>query len=48
MTKASESFIDVLYYHEMYGSALCWMSVPSIDRELRNIQSKSSKVIALK
>ena len=48
MKKASESFIDALYYHEMFGSAACWMTVSSVDRELRKLQSKSSKITALK
>ena len=32
----------------MFGSAACWMTVPSVDRELRKLQSKSSKITALK
>ena len=48
MKKASELYIDALYYHEMYGSASCWMTVSSVDRELRKLKSKSSKVTALK
>ena len=48
MKKASESFIDALYYHEMFGSASCWMNIPSVDCELRKLKSKSAKITALK
>ena len=27
--QASETFIDALYYHEMYNSAACWKTVSS-------------------
>ena len=48
MAKSSENFIDALYYHEMYGSAACWMSSRAVDNELKKIKSKSAKLEALK
>ena len=46
--KASESFIDALYYHEMYFSPACWKTENIVDRELQKLKSKSAKLYALK
>ena len=48
MTKASEAFIDTLYYHEMYHSLACWKSTAMVERELKKLTSKTAKVYALK
>ena len=46
--KASESFIDALYYHEMYFSPACWKTENIVNRELQKFKSKSAKLYALK
>ena len=44
----SEKYIDALYYNEMFYSAECWNNADAFDREMKNLNSKVSKLIALK
>ena len=44
----SENYIDALYYNEMFYSAACWNTSASVDRELKNMNSKSPKLLDLK
>ena len=46
--KASEKFIDALYYYEMYFSPACWKTAKIVDREMQKLTSKSAKLNALK
>ena len=46
--RASETYIDALYYHEKYNSAACWKTPSSVDRELCKLKSKTAKITALK
>ena len=46
--KASESYIDALYYHEMYFSPACWKTENIVDHEPQKLKSKSAKLYALK
>ena len=48
MDRASESYIDAIYYHEMFHSNACWKTSSMVDRELKKIRSKSAKLNALK
>ena len=48
MMKASEAFVDALYYHEMYGSAKCWRTADMVNCELGKLTSNKSKIDALK
>ena len=47
MIKSSEVFID-MYYHDMYGSAACWKTVATVNREPRKLTSNKSKIDVLK
>jgi hypothetical protein len=46
--KASEKYIDALYYHEMWGSAACWNTMQKVDSEYAKLGSKSAKLEAVK
>ena len=48
MRKSNESYIDDLYYHDMYYQAACWKTSQSVDCELKKLKSKSAKLVALK
>ena len=48
VNKASEDFIDALYYYEMYCSLACWKTVTMVDCKLRKLKSKTAKLNALK
>ena len=45
---ASESYIDALYYFEMWGSAACWKTTTKADEEYAKLTSKSAQLEALK
>ena len=48
MMKASEEFVDALYYHEMYGSAAYWKTADMISCDLGKFTSKNFNIDALK
>ena len=48
LDRASESYIDAIYYHEMFHFNACWKTSSMVDRELKKIRSKSAKLNALK
>ena len=48
MDRATESFIDAIYYHEMYNSEACWRVNRDVDRGLKNLKSNTAKINALK
>ena len=48
LEKASEAYIDGIYYHEMYHSHACWRTSSMVDRELNKLKSKNAKLNALK
>ena len=48
LAKGQESFIDALYYREMYDSPACWKTAAAVDRELAKLKSKASQLEALK
>ena len=41
-------YIDALYYNEMFYSVACWNNDAAVDREMKNMNSKSYKLLALK
>ena len=43
MQKATETYMDALYYYDKYNSPVCWMNVKDVDKELEKIKSKSKK-----
>ena len=43
-----EKYIDAIYYNEMFYFAACWNTAAAVDRKLKNLNSKSSKPLALK
>ena len=48
MHKASEAYIDSLYYFEMYSSLSCWKTKSEVNYELKRLKSNTSKLNALK
>ena len=44
----SEKYISALYYNEMFYSAACWNTAAAIYRRVKNLNIKSSKILALK
>jgi hypothetical protein len=46
--KASEGYIDALYYHEMWGSPACWKTAAKATAEYAKLNSTSAKLEALK
>ena len=44
----SEKYIDALYYNEMFYSEACWNTAAVVDRDMKNINSNSYKILALK
>ena len=46
--RASEAYIDGIYYHEMVNSQACWKTSAQVDRELKKLKSKSAKLDGLK
>ena len=48
MDRATESFIDAIYYHEMYNSEACWRVNRDVDRGLKKLKSNTAKINALK
>ena len=48
MKKATEKYIDALYYYDKYNSHACWMNVKDVDREVKKLKSKAKQIWALK
>ena len=49
MEKASEEYIEAIYYHWMYDSMACWKgSASRINEGLKKLTSKTAKYDALK
>ena len=48
IVKASENLIDTLYYYEMFQSPACWKSAAIINREIKKLGIKSTKIRGLK
>ena len=48
MNKASEKYIDALYYHEMFHSVACWKTKKDVNSQLKRLKSKTAKMSALK
>ena len=46
--KASEGYIDALYYYEMWNSDACWKTEAKADAEFQKLTSKAAKVEGLK
>ena len=46
--KASEGYIDSLYYFEMWGSAACWKTPAKATAEYGKLKSTAARVAALK
>ena len=44
----SEKYIDALYYNEMFYSTDCCNTAATVEREMKNLNSKSSKILAFK
>ena len=43
----SKKYIDALYYNEMFYSASCWNTTAAVDRELKEMNIRSSKLQSL-
>ena len=41
-------YIDALYYNEMFYSTECCNTAATVEREMKNLNSKSSKTLAFK
>ena len=41
-------YIDSLYYNEVFYSGTCWNTADAVDRDLKNLNNKSSKLLSLK
>ena len=49
LEKASEEYIDAVYYHQMYSSEACWKNHPKVvTSELGKLSSESTKYYAIK
>ena len=49
MAKASEDYIEAIYYHRMYDSMACWKgSASRVNEGLKKLTSKTAKYDALK
>ena len=48
MDCATESFIDDIYYHEMYNSDTCWKLNCDVDREMKRLKSNTARINGLK
>ena len=49
MAKASEDYIEAIYYHRMYDSMACWKgSASRVNEGLKKLRSKMAKYDALK
>ena len=48
MQKATEKYIDALYYYDKYNSHVCWMNVKDVDKEVKKLKSKAKQIWALK
>ena len=46
--KASEAYIDGIYYYEMFNSQACWRTSAEVDRQIKKLKSKSAKLNGLK
>ena len=44
----SEKYIGALYYNKMFYSVACWETAAEDDRELKNMNIKTSKLLSLK
>ena len=44
----SEKYIDELYYNDIFYSAACCNTAAAVDRNMKNLDSKSSKLLDLK
>ena len=43
LQKATEEYIDAIYYYNMYKSSGCWKSANEVNRGLRQLQTKKDK-----
>ena len=48
LEKASEGYIDSLYYFEMWGAPVCWKTAAQATKEYSKLTSTSAKLEALK
>ena len=46
--KASEQYVDALYYYEKWGSPACWKTAAKAEAEFAKLPSKSAKLEAVK
>ena len=48
MEKATEEYIDAIYYFKMYHSMACWKSVRDVNDGLKKLQTKKDKYESIK
>ena len=48
LQKATEEYIDAIYYYNMYKSSGCWKSANEVNRGLRQLQTKKDKYESIK
>ena len=48
LQKATEEYIDAIYYYNMYNSSGCWKSANEVNRGLRQLQTKKDKYESIK
>ena len=46
--RATEDYIDAVYYHRMYQSEACWKTVREVTNGLKHLKTKKDKYEALK
>ena len=44
----TQAYIDKLYYRDMVDSPACWKTAKIVDREIKELKSKSAKLNAIK
>ena len=48
LQKATETYIDAMYYHRMYRSDRCWKTIREVSNGIKSLQTKKDKYEMLK
>ena len=48
LQKATETYIDAMYYHRMYRSDRCWKTIREVSNGIKSLHTKKDKYEMLK
>ena len=48
LQKATETYIDAMYYHRMYKSDRCWKTIREVSNGIKRLNTKKDKYEMLK